>query len=451
MLLTLANGEDKLRTSKTSCIQQSVYPNKTLDQQKKILIEKAKQESLEELYGTLISSSIDIQNGKLKHDEIKSRAVGAVRVDGNPSFYNGKNLGEICTDVNVYITKKDLEKYSPKKVSLTHYCFNNRSVAMKNIKQEAKYGAYKEIISQYKPSMKVSGKEAEQFIHGFNLSNDKFNFDTASYCFDAIATILPYELEMGKNVKSGNKKQTIGKSVSKIAKTIYGKWYGSYYWKEAKSFLIMNIQIKPDDTFKATWNRGDEIKDIYYTGTVMKSKRKVMLVPNQKTPIGAPNGWTTDTLQLMFNEDELTLEGKIANYNSVSGARFVKVDKFPLEYTIKNPNDDINGKWYGWYKCSNYHYLTINILEGEAEVTVNNGKHILKTDPYRYTIFKNKKKVMFEGNKAQIGYLELGKHKDWIVDNIKATIDGSTMQGTSSCGSDKLFFATKVSQFIKNF
>jgi hypothetical protein len=199
MLLTIANALDKLSTAKTSCLQQSAYPNKTLAEQKKILIEKAKQESLEELYGTLISSSTDIQNGKMISDSIKSRAVGAVRVKGNPSFYNGKNLGEICTDVNVYITKKDLEKYSPKKVSLTHYCFNNPSVAMKDIKREAKYGAYKEMISQYKASLKLTGKQAEQFIHEFIISNDKFDFDTASYCFNAVGTILPYELEMGIN------------------------------------------------------------------------------------------------------------------------------------------------------------------------------------------------------------------------------------------------------------
>jgi len=221
MLLTIANAQDKLETAKTSCIQQSLYPNKTLDEQKKILIEKAKQESLEELYGTLISSSTDIENGKMISDKIKSRAVGAVRVNGNPSFYNGKNLGEICTDVKVYITKKDLAKYSPKKVSLTHYCFNDPSVAMKDIKTEAKYGAYKEIISQYKPSMKVTGKQAEQFIHGFTISNDKFDFDTASYCFNAVGTILPYELEMGgvskvDNVSNGNSKVSKGNSIMNV-------------------------------------------------------------------------------------------------------------------------------------------------------------------------------------------------------------------------------------------
>ena len=201
ILLTTIYAEDKFETAKTSCIQQSAYPTNTLSEQKKILIEKAKQESLEELYGTLISATANIEDGRLVSDSIRSRAVGAVRVDGNPSFYNGKNLGEICTDVKVYITKKDLEKYSPKKVSLTHYCFNGQEVPMSKIKQEAKYGAYKEIISQYKPSLKLTGEQAEQLIHGFTISNDKFDFDTASYCFNAVGTILPYELEMGTDGK----------------------------------------------------------------------------------------------------------------------------------------------------------------------------------------------------------------------------------------------------------
>lgn len=216
-LISLIHAE-KLETSKTVCIQVAAYPGKTLAEQKKILVEKAKQESLEELYGTLISASTDIKNGKMTNEQIKSRAVGAVRVKGNPSFYNGKNLGEVCADVNVYITKKDLELYRPKKVSLTHFCFTDRSVALKNLKQQAKYAAYKEIISRYKASLKMNGKTAEKYIHQFIVSNDNFDLDTASYCFNAVATILPYELEMltgsEQKMKNGEKsKPTIEKRV----------------------------------------------------------------------------------------------------------------------------------------------------------------------------------------------------------------------------------------------
>jgi len=196
------------QVSKTSCIQQSEYAGKTLDEQKKILIEQAKREALEELYGTMIFSATDIKNGKLTSDEIRSRAVGSVRVKGNPHFYNGQNLGSICSDVNVYITKSDLEKYTPKEVKLSNFCFNDPSVAVQNIKDEARAAAYKEMIVKFKPSLKnISKKQAEKLIHGFKESNSNFDFNTASYCFNAVGTILPFELEVSGDIKGLSKKR----------------------------------------------------------------------------------------------------------------------------------------------------------------------------------------------------------------------------------------------------
>jgi len=206
--LTLLSANDIYKsTTKTSCIQQSSYGGKSLAQQKKILIEQAKQEALEELYGTLMFSSTDIKDGKITGDEVRSRAVGAVRVKGNPKFYNGKNFGEICSDVSTYITKKDLEKYSPQEVVLTHFCYSDSNTPVRKIKPLAKKKAYIEAISQYKPSLSnISMAQAKSLIHGFKISNDNFDFDTGAYCFDAVATLLPYELEIGniKKLKSNN-------------------------------------------------------------------------------------------------------------------------------------------------------------------------------------------------------------------------------------------------------
>lgn len=203
VFISILNAKE-YTTMKTSCIQQSEHAGKTLDQQKQVLIDQAKQLALTDLYGEMIFSSTEISDGKLISDDIRSKAIGSVRIKGNPSFYNGKNFGEVCTDITAYITDKDLEKYSPKKVNLERYCFNDPSVAMKDIKTQAKYGAYKEIISQYKPSLKLTGEQAEKLIHGFKISDDKFDFDTASYCFNAVATILPYELEMGGDTQSSS-------------------------------------------------------------------------------------------------------------------------------------------------------------------------------------------------------------------------------------------------------
>lgn len=220
LLATLLFAQEHT-TMKRACIQQSEHAGKTLDEQKQVLIEQAKQLALTDLYGEMMFSKTDMLNGKIESDEVRSRAIGAVRLKGNPTFYNGKNFGEVCTDVTAYVTDEDIEKFSPKEVSLNHFCFNDPSVAMKNIKTQAKYGAYQEIISQYKPSLKLSGEQAEKLIHGFKISNDNFDFDTASYCFNAVATILPYELEIDGNGINVSKKENVN-----IQELFIGTWEG---------------------------------------------------------------------------------------------------------------------------------------------------------------------------------------------------------------------------------
>ena len=223
--LGLLYGDAFRQTTKTSCIQQSEYGGKSLDEQKKILIEQAKQEALEELYGTLMFSATDLTNGKITNDEIRSRAVGAVRVSGNPKFYNGANFGEICSDVSTYITQEDMERYSPQEVRLERFCFSDPNTPVNKIKPLAKKKAYIEAITQYKPSLKnLTMEQAEKLIHGFKLTNDNFDFGTGAYCFDAVATLLPYELEMSNVKKLGNA-QTIEFDESKLQKGLKAIFY----------------------------------------------------------------------------------------------------------------------------------------------------------------------------------------------------------------------------------
>lgn len=122
-----------------------------------------------------------------------------MRVKGNPEFKNGKNLGEICAEVTSYITSEDIKKYSPKELKLKHFCFADPKVRLEDIKPLAKRKAYLDAITRYKPTLKnISMDQAEQLVHGFLISNDKFDFSSGAYCFDAVATILPYELEFNQ-------------------------------------------------------------------------------------------------------------------------------------------------------------------------------------------------------------------------------------------------------------
>lgn len=199
LLLTSIYANEKHETVKTSCIQTSEHSGKSQKQLKEILIKQAKRDAIGELYGSLILSKTDVKDGKLVSDEIKQKAVGSIRIKGNPKFYNGTNFGEICSDINAYITKKDLEKYSLKQITLQNFCFNDTTVATKDVKQRAKEKAYREILTKYKPSLKnISLSQAQELIHKFSISNDKFDFNTGSYCFQANGSLYPYEVELYK-------------------------------------------------------------------------------------------------------------------------------------------------------------------------------------------------------------------------------------------------------------
>ncbi|KAB7883095.1 hypothetical protein [Poseidonibacter ostreae] len=222
LVTNIVYANSKLETVKTSCILQSEYSGKTLEQQKEVLINQAKRDALEELYGSLIVSKTNVENGKLISDKIKQKAIGAIRVKGNPKFYNGENFGEICSDIKAYITEKDLEKYSQKQVSLKNFCFNDTTVATKDIKYKAKEKAYREILTKYKPSLRnISLEEAQELIHKFNISKDKFDFNTGSYCFDAIGSVYPYELELykAKPTSHKKKKEEVVREVPRVVET----------------------------------------------------------------------------------------------------------------------------------------------------------------------------------------------------------------------------------------
>jgi len=189
---------DKYSTMKTSCMQASEY--KTINKLKEVLLLDAKKEAINELYGEFISSNMSMTNGNLVLDEVKKRAMGSIRIKGNPNFHNGDDFGSMCVDITAYITKKDLAKFLPKKIELSHLCYTNPEISIKDIKQNAKYKAYLEIVTRYKPSFQLSGKEASQFVHSFSIKKENFDFKTSSYCFDAVGTLLPFELDTKKSL-----------------------------------------------------------------------------------------------------------------------------------------------------------------------------------------------------------------------------------------------------------
>ena len=284
------NINQKYQTTKTSCIQQSEYTGKTLTDLKSILISQAKKDALEELYGQFIYSNTELLNGHIVKDEIKQKVMGTIRVKGNPKFYNGSNFGSICSDVTSYITKKDLERYVPKKVKLKRFCFSDKRISLDNIKTKSKYLAYKEMISKYKPSLRLTDKEAESYIQEFMVSNEKFDFNSGSYCFDAVGTILPFELDL---YKSKQKKQITKYSLNIITTP-----------KDAQ-VSILNIKQKYYDGIKLKKGKYDiKInKEGYKTkqGYITVDKNLTLNITLDKVVvINKDNVWLDKTTNLMW-------------------------------------------------------------------------------------------------------------------------------------------------------
>ncbi|KAB7883093.1 hypothetical protein [Poseidonibacter ostreae] len=311
-------ANDKYETSKINCILQSNYNNKTIDELKRILVEQSKREALEELYGTTILSKTDVLNGKLVTDEIKQKAVGSVRLKGNPEFYNGENFGEICSKVHVYITKKDLEKYSPKSVILNNFCFNDTSITLKDLKQKAKEKAYIEMITRFKPEFKdIKLLDAKKYIHKFIISNETFDTKKESYCFDARGDILPHELEL-TDISSIKSNKDNGLYVSFFKKSDYGLQNEIFDTKLKKDLSLFNENFT-NDILKKEKVYVIRISGYLYSERIIHKKFKLesdvnnatlkinnSVVLTKKNPIGGI------TLDLGFNKIEMIINSKNA-------------------------------------------------------------------------------------------------------------------------------------------
>ncbi|HIG36818.1 MAG TPA: hypothetical protein EYQ12_04495, partial [Oceanospirillaceae bacterium] len=158
--------------------------------------ETSKTKAAKELFGEFLYAKEHLVNNRLVDSQFASQTMGSIRVRGNPKFYQGNNLGEICTDLTAYITAVDLEKLKPQPVTIDHFCVNSQHLQVSEIKIQANYAAYEAIVKQFRPQSHIPGKEAQKFIHAYQTSNAVFDLEQSKYCFDIQASVVVAELDM---------------------------------------------------------------------------------------------------------------------------------------------------------------------------------------------------------------------------------------------------------------
>lgn len=97
---------------KTSCI--SAIGFKSNEDLKKELLVNSKREAVSELFGELITSFSKVEDFRLTQDKIRASSAGFVRIKGTPTFFQGKNFGEVCVKVNAYAKEEDFENSNQK-------------------------------------------------------------------------------------------------------------------------------------------------------------------------------------------------------------------------------------------------------------------------------------------------------------------------------------------------
>lgn len=185
-----------MQSEQTVCILTTDYPNRSLEQQKQLLINRSETAAIKELFGTSVYAQQAFSEAGQLQDTFVSRARGTIRIKGTPKVYQGPNLGEICASIEAYIIESDLDLYKPQKVKLDNFCFNAVNVTMANLRRDANYSAYRELLHRYRPGLQLSGQEARKYIHEYQVSQEAYDISSSSYCFDVSASIYPYELDL---------------------------------------------------------------------------------------------------------------------------------------------------------------------------------------------------------------------------------------------------------------
>lgn len=187
LLFILPSGFSFADVTKTACTSSF---GKTEKQAKEELLVIAKRSAIGELFGEYIKSLSVVKDFSLQSDNIKSQSVGFVRVKGNPIYYQGKNLGEICVKINAYAKSEDFDKFKPKKL-FKEVCIREGSI--ETIKKRAEEKAKLEALTDYDQSLKkYPTEQILPLLHEIKFLEE--GFVKSIYCVKVSGTVYPIEI-----------------------------------------------------------------------------------------------------------------------------------------------------------------------------------------------------------------------------------------------------------------
>jgi len=176
--------------TKTRCM--SVFGKNNPNEAKDELLALAKRDAVEELFGSYVKSLTKVKNFSLQQDYVETYSAGLVRIKGNPKYTQGKNFGEMCVQINAFVTEKDLEKMQPKKLSKKTCEFGG---VAKTLRKRTEEKAKLEALLDYAPNFKeLPSSKVLPLLREVTFSDNGFVPETSCYCTKATGLIYPIEL-----------------------------------------------------------------------------------------------------------------------------------------------------------------------------------------------------------------------------------------------------------------
>jgi len=203
--LTVSYSFARKVVEKTASISLIGKNYESLDEAKYALLNLAKKAAVNELFGEYIQSFENLQrssnllNGKetisdnfIQHVETKS--FGFVRLNGDPEYFQGNNLGEISVTIEAYTTKEDIDKFKPKTIN-HRVVITEPNLSFSEIRELARNRVRKEALIDY--NGKLSLLEEKQLLglfHNVKYLKSGYIEESPAFSIEISGVVYPIEL-----------------------------------------------------------------------------------------------------------------------------------------------------------------------------------------------------------------------------------------------------------------
>jgi hypothetical protein len=97
-------AQDREIVTQTTCMS---LEGKAVEAAKQELLLAARRDAMEKLLGSVVTSITRVEDLALRKDKIQAASAGFLRLQGEPEYFNGQALGELCVRVKAYTLDED--------------------------------------------------------------------------------------------------------------------------------------------------------------------------------------------------------------------------------------------------------------------------------------------------------------------------------------------------------